>query len=368
MTVLVMVSSCHSSADRQGLDPIRRGRELTRQLYAGAFDSLPRSAILDLGGAEDTVLLRWFLSRLHGPLGREWPTEPLLALEGPASGHAYLGKLDSAYGHELAVIREAAYRCYQPLCELPESFEYNRIVRFSRYPGNTLTIAWLWAGDSLVGGWIIPSHRAAPTEFGNYQATTRLQLPFSGEWVVLWGGTEPYENYHAEYPPVRFAYDFVVDSAGSLQRTTGSSNADYFCYGQPILTPAPGRVAIAIDSFPENAPGTAPAGYRGPGNFVAIDHGNGETSILAHLRRGSMRVAAGERVEVGDTVAQCGNNGESMLPHLHYQLQLGAPPAWHPVPAPFDNFEADGMHVARGIPTRGQHVTPNRVTAAVSRP
>ena len=87
-----------------------------------------------------------------------------------------------------------------------------------------------------------------------------------------------------------------------------------------------------------------------------IDHGNGEFSILAHLRRGSVRVAAGERLEAGDAVGECGNNGESVLPHLHYQLQPDARPGSRSVPAPFSDFLANGVRVARGVPTRGQSV------------
>jgi murein DD-endopeptidase MepM/ murein hydrolase activator NlpD len=172
---------------------------------------------------------------------------------------------------------------------------------------------------------------------------------------VLWGGTKPHENHHVAVPPLRFAYDFVVDSAGALHRTDGRSNADYHCWRRPILAPAAGRVVMALDSFAENVPGQARAGYRGPGNFVAIDHGDGEYSVLAHLRRGSVRVATGQEIEAGDTVGECGNNGESVLPHLHYQLQLDPRPG-RPVPAPFSGFIADGVLVARSQPSRGQRV------------
>jgi murein DD-endopeptidase MepM/ murein hydrolase activator NlpD len=112
---------------------------------------------------------------------------------------------------------------------------------------------------------------------------------------------------------------------------------------------------MALDSFPDNVPGESRPGYRGPGNVAIIDHGRGESSVLAHLRRGSVRVATGEQIETGDTVGECGNNGESVLPHLHYQLQLDAR-LGRPVPAPFSNFMADGVRVARGQPTRGQRV------------
>lgn len=356
MAVLVTVASCRPGAGDSGVHPHERGRELTRQLYAAAFDSLPAGIVLDLGGDGDTVLARWFTDRRRDSLGREWPDDPVRTVEGLRAGGAFLARLEAVYGREVAMVDEAVYRCYYPLCELPRSFEYNRIARFSGYTGNTLTIGWLWAGDSLVGGWIIPSRRAAPSDLASYQPRTPLRLPFDGEWVVLWGGMKPHENYHVAVPPLRFAYDFVVDSAGSLHHSDGRDNSDYYCYGRPILAPAAGRVTMALDSFAENVPGTPRPRYRGPGNFVVIDHGNGEFSILAHLRRGSVRVAAGKRLEAGDAVGECGNNGESVLPHLHYQLQLDSLPGSRSVPAPFGDFLANGVRVARGVPTRGQSV------------
>lgn len=353
--ILVAAASCR--AERQtGFDVRQRSRAITRQLYAGVLDSLPGNMLVDLGGPGDTVLVRWFVDRRRDSLGREWPTDPVLTLEGRQAGPAFLARLEATYGHDLGMVDEGVYPCYHPLCERRHSFEYNRIARFSRYGDHTITVAWLWTNDTLVGGWIIPSRRAAPSELETYEPKTTLRLPFDDEWVVLWGGTKPHENDHVAAPPLRFAYDFVVDSGGSLHRTDGRSNADFYCWGRPILAPAAGRVVMTVDSFADNVPGESPAGYRGPGNFVIIDHG-GEFSVLAHLRRGSVRVATGHKIAAGDTVGACGNNGESALPHLHYQLQLDARPG-RPVPAPFSNFMVEGVRVARGQPTRGQRVRP----------
>lgn len=349
--IAAMSSNFHPQS---GVDVLERSRQLTRHLYAGALDSLPTNVLLDLGGPGDTVLVRWFRGSRRDSLGREWPTQPVITLEGPQAEGTFLARLEATFGRELEVVDEGVYPCYQPFCELPHSFEYNRIARFSRSRDHTVTVAWLWTSGTLVGGWLVPSRRAVPSEFDAYEPRTTLRLPFDGEWVVLWGGTKPHENYHLAVPPLRFAYDFVLDSGGSLHRSDGRSNADFFCWGRPILAPAAGRVAMVLDSFAENVPGRSRAGYRGPGNFVTIDHGGGEFSMLAHLRRGSVRVASGQQLEMGDTVGVCGNNGESVLPHLHYQLQRGP---GRPVPALFSDFLANAVRVGRGQPTRGQRVT-----------
>jgi murein DD-endopeptidase MepM/ murein hydrolase activator NlpD len=42
--------------------------------------------------------------------------------------------------------------------------------------------------------------------------------------------------------------------------------------------------------------------------------------IYLYLRRGSIRVRRGDRVTLGQQLAECGNSGNSTEPHLHFQL------------------------------------------------
>lgn len=49
----------------------------------------------------------------------------------------------------------------------------------------------------------------------------------------------------------------------------------------------------------------------------------GTVAVLAHLRRGSPTVRAGERVRAGQVLGQCGNSGNSSDPHVHVQLMDG---------------------------------------------
>ena len=63
-----------------------------------------------------------------------------------------------------------------------------------------------------------------------------------------------------------------------------------------------------------------------PGNHVVIDHGHGEFSMIAHMRAGSVRVALGDRVQQGDPLGLLGSSGDTVTPHVHYQLQDG--PDW----------------------------------------
>jgi hypothetical protein len=202
----------------------------------------------------------------------------------------------------------------------------------------------------------VPSLRAAPTEYEQYVTKTMLRLPFEDEWRVSDGGRKPHENYHTQQPTLRFATDFVVVVNGAVFATDGTSNVDYYCFGRPILAPGAGSVVAVVDSFPENEPWQPPRGYRGPGNHAVIDHRNGEYSILAHLRPGRVAVRVGQDVVVGDQVGECGNNGLSTIPHLHYQLQLDPRPGQRVVPSQFQDYWAEGAFVQRGEPRRGQRI------------
>jgi murein DD-endopeptidase MepM/ murein hydrolase activator NlpD len=73
------------------------------------------------------------------------------------------------------------------------------------------------------------------------------------------------------------------------------------------------------------------------GNYVVIDHG-GVYSLFAHLKQGSVKVAAGDRVRHGQAVAAIGNSGSSLFPHLHFQLMDGADMRAEGVPAAFRDF------------------------------
>lgn len=191
-----------------------------------------------------------------------------------------------------------------------------------------------------------------------YETKTELRLPFEGEWWVFWGGRYTESNYHRANALQRYAYDFVIRREGSTHAGTGEENADYWCEGAPILAPAAGTVVRAVDDVPENVPGQMNADQK-LGNYVVIDHGNGEYSLFTHLQTGSVAVERGDRVEPGARVGACGNSGNSSESHLHYQLQTG-PDFFESesVPAPFHDYLADGEFVDVGEPARGQTVTP----------
>jgi murein DD-endopeptidase MepM/ murein hydrolase activator NlpD len=86
------------------------------------------------------------------------------------------------------------------------------------------------------------------------------------------------------------------------------------------------------DGMPDNRKGAPPPFDQAAimqnlklflGNYVLLDHGNGEFSVFAHLKQGSVEVKPGQRVARGDVVGAMGMSGDAFLVHLHYQLQSG---------------------------------------------
>ncbi len=57
------------------------------------------------------------------------------------------------------------------------------------------------------------------------------------------------------------------------------------------------------------------------GVSVVIDHGNGYETTYNHLASGSVRLRRGESVRRYDVIARTGNTGQSLAPHLHYEVR-----------------------------------------------
>ncbi|MBP6757590.1 MAG: DUF3887 domain-containing protein, partial [Bacteroidia bacterium] len=65
--------------------------------------------------------------------------------------------------------------------------------------------------------------------------TTKMKLPFKGEWSVTWGGDTKEQNYHVESIAQKNAFDFLIyDQAGLTHKGSGASNEDYYAFGKEL--------------------------------------------------------------------------------------------------------------------------------------
>ena len=142
-------------------------------------------------------------------------------------------------------------------------------------------------------------------------------LPFWGEWKV----TQGHNGKFTHQGDWRHAWDFeVMDEDGHTYTGDGNSCEDYYAYNKPVIAPADGRVEEIINEVEENEIGNVDLEHNW-GNTIILHHADQLYSKLSHLKKGSLKVVAGDAVKKGQVVAACGNSGRSPIPHLHFQLQ-----------------------------------------------
>jgi len=151
---------------------------------------------------------------------------------------------------------------------------------------------------------------------------TEFQFPVKGKWFVFWGGNDVMSNYHYAHETQRYALDIVRTQEDSSYQGDAAVNENYYAFGEPLYAAADGTVVEVKNDIPDNTPGVMNA-EEPAGNVVVIDHGNGEYSITAHIKEGSVAVKTGDKVKQGDLIGQLGNSGNSSEAHLHFQVSDG---------------------------------------------
>jgi murein DD-endopeptidase MepM/ murein hydrolase activator NlpD len=233
---------------------------------------------------------------------------------------------------------------------------YSRVTKYSK--GQVPVMVGLAVNEQgqLDTMQINPVQDPPKDSYANYIDRTKLHLPFEGTWLVTQGGRRVFENAYAASDDDRYGVSFVFLKDGMPFDSDGKQNEDYYCWNQPVLAPAAGTVVQTVNNVPDHPPGNGGETVT-RGNYVVISHGNSEFSLLPYLKSGSLKVRNGQRVNAGDQVAQCGNSGSSVVPHLEYRLQnTRGFPLPQSLPAQFVEYLADGKDVASGEPLRGQNI------------
>lgn len=256
-------------------------------------------------------------------------------------------QIDTVFGAQRSLVREQ-------VLDVGSVPTYVRTARFEKMDDVVRIVCSFDEAWKINGLNVAPAPKAAASKHLEYVTKTDLRLPFEGAWNVFWGGRELEDNYHAAFGDQRFAYDLLVLEEGKSFAGEGLRNEDHHCFGLPVLAPGAGKVVRVVDGIEDNVPGVMNP-KAAAGNHVVIDHGNGEFSMLAHFKRGTIEAAVGDGVLAGDRLGLAGNSGNSSEPHIHYHLQTT--PVWFQgegLPTQFQNYLADGKPVERGEPRKGQ--------------
>ena len=169
-----------------------------------------------------------------------------------------------------------------------------------------------------------------------------VSAPVRGRWVAVNGPGSKVPSHGVRSYGQAYAVDVLHPSPAGAPTRLGwglrtKPPSSYPTFGEPVLAVSDGTVVTATDwqrdhrsrhTWPTIAWMMLVEGLFRElggarwilGNHVVIDHGDGVWSAYAHLRRGSVTVAPGDRVTAGDRLAEVGNTGNTSEPHLHFQL------------------------------------------------
>lgn len=150
--------------------------------------------------------------------------------------------------------------------------------------------------------------------------STKLIIPFTDKWTVIWGGDTAELNYHVESRAQKNAFDFVITENGKSYKTDGKNNKDYYAFGKELIAPCDGEIVLVVDGVEDNVPGELNPLYV-PGNTVILKTENNEYLFFAHFKQNSIKVTLGQKVNKGQVLGLCGNSGNSSEPHLHFHIQ-----------------------------------------------
>lgn len=97
------------------------------------------------------------------------------------------------------------------------------------------------------------------------------------------------------------------------------TGVDYGAARGTQVTAADGGVVKDIINICTEGNFSCGGGY---GNLIEIDHGNGRTTLYAHLQTNSVPWKKGQKVTKGQTIGRVGSTGRSTGAHLHFETSI----------------------------------------------
>ncbi len=181
-----------------------------------------------------------------------------------------------------------------------------------------------------------------------------IQCPVKGQWSFL--------NPPGHHPDAK---DFVaVDEnakpykgLGLLMHLLGRLKAStVFSWEEPVLSPFDGTIIKIVNDCEDRMRLSLISDvYSGLflgkqeyaedaneffGNHVIMQASKGVYALFAQLRQSSIQLREGDKIKTGALIAKIGNSGNSVQPHLHFQLMKeNKPLTADPLPFVFSSYE-----------------------------
>lgn len=220
-------------------------------------------------------------------------------------------------------------------------------------------------------------------EGANATPSSRASMPLGpplrgGPWVAIYDASWERGHRRVLYTtdgsvkvPGRFAIDWILlGPQGGFAKDKGELPRQWFGYGAVVIAVADATVTSTGEGIAEPATLSEGAAHKVPlenaaGNYVALDLGDGRYAFYEHLKPGSIRVKAGQRVLRGEVIGQLGFTGESTGPHLHFHVSdANAPLAAEGLPYALKSFRLLGAYASIEDFAQGKPWTPVTPPAA----
>ncbi len=141
-----------------------------------------------------------------------------------------------------------------------------------------------------------------------------------GQTIVIPGGRPPAAPVVTRPAASATTYSSPPITTGKLLWPVGATRiTQYYSWrhgGIDIGAPT-GTSIFAAEGGIVEVSGWNSGGY---GYYIIIDHGGGLKTLYGHASK--LHVAAGDRVEKGDHIANVGSTGRSTGPHLHFEVRV----------------------------------------------
>ena len=155
----------------------------------------------------------------------------------------------------------------------------------------------------------------------------KYRLPFKKLWYVEFGGVKKEFSHSYNIINQRYAYDFEIKKDNLPYRGDYHDKNNFYCYLEDVVAPCDGFVVDIVNLYDDT---TIIDGRKvicecdSPyGNYIMIKHKYNEYSVICHLEKNSFYVNIGDIVNEGEKLAKVGNSGNTMGPHVHFQVQDG---------------------------------------------
>ncbi|MEA5032989.1 MAG: M23 family metallopeptidase [Sphaerochaeta sp.] len=252
-------------------------------------------------------------------------------------------------------------------------------------------------GFALIALVIVNNAVKVQTERGDGMIETLdpiiVEFPLRGEWLSPNTPGTKIPSHVTNRFGTRYAYDFIqvdwerkglpsyrVSFAHYL--LFGVPLDEYYGWGQDIYAPLDGTIIQAEDGYEErvrtNLRSDVSNAYKiahffdprkdniqsVAGNFIIMKCNEDVYAALVHLQTGSIQVSVGQSVKKGQLIGRVGHSGNSIAPHLHFQLMDNSNIlVANGLPCAFEQYEVFGEgkwhKVVNGIPSNRDRIRCN---------